>query len=125
MERDVKNVLFSHVYVNFNSHAHVERDSGVRMKIQRYLHFNSHAHVERDDYDGRNDNNDGNFNSHAHVERDLMINHIVTIRPISTHTLTWSVTNARRLVEHCYAISTHTLTWSVTLMLCISGACST
>ena len=34
--------------------------------------------------------------------------------PISTHTLTWSVTNSPALLFLVNIISTHTLTWSVT-----------
>ena len=33
---------------------------------------------------------------------------------ISTHTLTWSVTKMRILLNIIMLISTHTLTWSVT-----------
>ena len=33
-----------------------------------------------------------NFNSHAHVERDVEVKVLDPINPISTHTLTWSVT---------------------------------
>ena len=57
-----------------------------------------------------------NFNSHAHVERD--INNLLTIRKlclISTHTLTWSVTNSPLQKIAVLRISTHTLTWSVTV----------
>ena len=32
------------------------------------------------------------FNSHAHVERDLLLNSENSFAMISTHTLTWSVT---------------------------------
>ena len=57
---------------NFNSHAHVERD----IKLYSATHWLRY------------------FNSHAHVERDL---HEATYQQkyynISTHTLTWSVTN--------------------------------
>ena len=35
--------------LNFNSHAHVERDSTLCIKRGIYIHFNSHAHVERDE----------------------------------------------------------------------------
>ena len=35
--------------------------------------------------------------------------------PISTHTLTWSVTAINRLMGRYMGISTHTLTWSVTM----------
>ena len=55
---------------NFNSHAHVERDQTPH-QCRRYIrHFNSHAHVERDDGEDRQSNK----------------------IKISTHTLTWSVT---------------------------------
>ena len=33
---------------DFNSHAHVERDSGVTFIFNQNIDFNSHAHVERD-----------------------------------------------------------------------------
>ena len=56
------------------------------------------------------------FNSHAHVERDLSVsNWCVMPLPISTHTLTWSVTVFTRSEAETFRISTHTLTWSVTL----------
>ena len=56
-----------------------------------------------------------NFNSHAHVERDTVReNHRTEIR-ISTHTLTWSVTNQVADAMIAALISTHTLTWSVTM----------
>ena len=87
-----------------------------------------------------------NFNSHAHVERD---NH----RPIfednlsiSTHTLTWSVTDLAAALWTCtefqltrsrgawlfifhepiesYHISTHTLTWSVTDLAAALWTCT-
>ena len=55
--------------------------------------FNSHAHVERDtDFDSGSCSY-GYFNSHAHVERDeYQIRYSFTNYLISTHTLTWSVT---------------------------------
>ncbi len=55
-----------------------------------------------------------NFNSHAHVERDAHGVKKQDITPISTHTLTWSVTDLAMLYVHSGKISTHTLTWSVT-----------
>ena len=59
-----------------------------------HFYFNSHAHVERDtdsifDWDMTID-----FNSHAHVERDSVPKLTNAHDPISTHTLTWSVTNS-------------------------------
>ena len=35
---------------NFNSHAHVERDTNEQLKAEILRHFNSHAHVERDQF---------------------------------------------------------------------------
>ena len=35
---------------------------------------------------------------------------------ISTHTLTWSVTNRKQFETLVNTISTHTLTWSVTIL---------
>ena len=57
--------------INFNSHAHVERDEVVRSLLPQTWYFNSHAHVERD------------------VQA---IKAIEDAAVISTHTLTWSVT---------------------------------
>ena len=57
------------------------------------------------------------FNSHAHVERDHCEIVILSVRNISTHTLTWSVTLRVRRYHCTLGISTHTLTWSVTQSL--------
>ena len=54
------------------------------------------------------------FNSHAHVERDKNPNSIMMWCDISTHTLTWSVTQTLTASHALMDISTHTLTWSVT-----------
>ena len=43
--REVKTMK---VNVNFNSHAHVERDLVGKFDGEIQLNFNSHAHVERD-----------------------------------------------------------------------------
>ena len=56
--------------------------------------FNSHAHVERDLPPALFFMISSHFNSHAHVERDVKPVKGVTVRGISTHTLTWSVTIA-------------------------------
>ena len=61
------------------------------------LNFNSHAHVERDDARPTIWQLTRNFNSHAHVERDRVINSSNSIYLISTHTLTWSVTCNSRI----------------------------
>ena len=54
------------------------------------------------------------FNSHAHVERDKVYKLTFQPQPISTHTLTWSVTSRFAYWSNDTSISTHTLTWSVT-----------
>ena len=59
------------------------------MKI---LDFNSHAHVERDGFFSALAVYAVDFNSHAHVERDCENKHLAVKVYISTHTLTWSVT---------------------------------
>ena len=78
--------------INFNSHAHVERDQNMGRFWFYIEYFNSHAHVERDGYIGSITRKLHNFNSHAHVERDNYPHAPCKIRNISTHTLTWSVT---------------------------------
>ena len=93
MERDKSQIVALEVTINFNSHAHVERDFQAR---QQRLH-------------------QGNFNSHAHVERDKININKYLCEAISTHTLTWSVTNEQPTADVQEVISTHTLTWSVTL----------
>ena len=55
-----------------------------------------------------------NFNSHAHVERDKKLIKEKQALGISTHTLTWSVTEVITCIVRVRSISTHTLTWSVT-----------
>ena len=55
-----------------------------------------------------------NFNSHAHVERDNLTEMFMELNRISTHTLTWSVTDSIGIPISSHFISTHTLTWSVT-----------
>ena len=49
------------------------------------------------------------------MERDRVMNSSNNIYLISTHTLTWSVTNTALRISLRYDISTHTLTWSVTI----------
>ena len=55
-------------------------------------HFNSHAHVERDNEPTGRTKRRLYFNSHAHVERDMNLQDAQNAGYISTHTLTWSVT---------------------------------
>ena len=62
------------------------------------MNFNSHAHVERDTRTSVSTTKKIDFNSHAHVERDSAIcNSVCNDNVISTHTLTWSVTQAIQL----------------------------
>ena len=123
--------------INFNSHAHVERDSWLYINILlakisthtltwsvtpfiivitcSFLYFNSHAHVERDAADSQP--------LFAVCISTHTLTWSVTFYPacgkisqrISTHTLTWSVTGLVVLIMYSAKISTHTLTWSVTL----------
>ena len=48
------------------------------------------------------------------MERDKRLLSYRQLKAISTHTLTWSVTDFKRLDYFRLFISTHTLTWSVT-----------
>ena len=92
VERDGAVVQFGKYSTHFNSHAHVERDYATEKFLFKLFNFNSHAHVERD----RSALNAllqlYHFNSHAHVERDKLGLSTEDFQPISTHTLTWSVT---------------------------------
>ena len=87
-------------------------------------YFNSHAHVERDLKVVVDTLQGKDFNSHAHVERDICIysDWIVKIC-ISTHTLTWSVTQRSNGKTYAVCISTHTLTWSVTCTIFAFRTC--
>ena len=59
--------------VNFNSHAHVERDVYFPFLKIMGVNFNSHAHVERDTDFAALNICKNYFNSHAHVERDYLL----------------------------------------------------
>ena len=95
MERDVISA-FTHIdkSLNFNSHAHVERDI-----ISDFINWNNGISTHTltwsvtIDKVGRMIFVD-NFNSHAHVERDSSAIPDRNIHWISTHTLTWSVTSS-------------------------------
>ena len=115
MERDAQVLGVTATPDNFNSHAHVERDSPFPLFLLDKCHFNSHAHVERDK----------GFKAYAEVIG--ISTHTLTwsvttsfispprLSKISTHTLTWSVTVASKYILLLSDISTHTLTWSVTI----------
>ena len=136
VERDDNLTNLQKQQKNFNSHAHVERDcrfSPIQERaalfqltrsrgawhdefktISKRGYFNSHAHVERDIWHEIWHEKYKNFNSHAHVERDGHSVPMDKLAPISTHTLTWSVTKRISFCGQWNLISTHTLTWSVT-----------
>ena len=76
MERDWEDFDFTLNKLNFNSHAHVERDHFRPLLQFHRLHFNSHAHVERDYF--------------------AVCFCIYSL--ISTHTLMWSVTPAENVL---------------------------
>ena len=65
--------------INFNSHAHVERDIDENTAAREFKNFNSHAHVERDHQLKQQVWNQEHFNSHAHVERDVFIEKILRL----------------------------------------------
>ena len=92
MERDLWYHFSQPAPSNFNSHAHVERDADILSECLNSGDFNSHAHVERDADILSECLNSGDFNSHAHVERDCGNFKNQCYNCISTHTLTWSVT---------------------------------
>ena len=77
--------------------------------------------MERDSKSYGYDTDGGHFNSHAHVERDWTLDKWYGWKGISTHTLTWSVTERRVKIIENKVISTHTLTWSVTQDVCRSS----
>ena len=90
-------VYLGQVY-DFNSHAHVERDQDFHVYCLHQNHFNSHAHVERDFKFVNVALRKEHFNSHAHVERDLVAIRLGVWHFISTHTLTWSVTQVSHYI---------------------------
>ena len=98
MERDSTEWHVPQWPCDFNSHAHVERDTRFTALALYYTNFNSHAHVERDETVQKSIHCLKNFNSHAHVERDQVSACPCRQRfQISTHTLTWSVTHILHL----------------------------
>ena len=70
----------------------MERDDALEISKNDLIDFNSHAHVERDKTELNNVKCRRYFNSHAHVERDRASANSLPKLLISTHTLTWSVT---------------------------------
>ena len=77
--------------------------------------FNSHAHVERDLSGVNFSLVDSSISTHTltwSVTAEILIVDITA--SISTQTLTWSVTPENKLCAGANKISTHTLTWSVT-----------
>ena len=78
--------------MNFNSHAHVERDSAVEAGV---VSKSISTHTLTWSVTGG-------------------WGHIAICTGISTHTLTWSVTQLYTPCRKTTRISTHTLTWSVT-----------
>ena len=92
MERDITELKLFQLYVDFNSHAHVERDC---------FHFFASSI--------------SNISTHTLTwSVTLVLRGKTTANDISTHTLTWSVTAQPIAQSYNHRISTHTLTWSVT-----------
>ena len=106
---------------NFNSHAHVERDSAQTVSCQ-ICAISTHTLTWSVTLGSTGAVWQAwHFNSHAHVERDSPYMTDSGEIGISTHTLTWSVTSLGEDDITATLISTHTLTWSVTsaVLLCI------
>ena len=77
---------------DFNSRAHIERDSGGLPPCNAGADFNSRAHMERDIFRNRFDAGGAYFNSRAHMERDCWVSVPWPPIPISIHAPTWSAT---------------------------------
>ena len=92
----------------------MERDENDLKFVDTKINFNSHAHVERDDAADYIDLNAA-ISTHT-LTWSVTCSRLSTITEnvISTHTLTWSVTELSAACMPIYEISTHTLTWSVT-----------
>ena len=136
MERDVSALCRCLLKVDFNSHAHVERDFVVFILIRESFIISTHTLTWSVTCSGVVPNQNvpfqltrsrgawhrfrrvfprsTHFNSHAHVERDNYVKWQYDFNGISTHTLTWSVTPCSWRSASEKSISTHTLTWSVT-----------
>ena len=114
VERDAISWLFKNHSTDFNSHAHVERDMELARSQRTNGHFNSHAHVERDKWNTDIGKVRNNFNSHAHVERDSDFPRLAEwIEHFNSHAHV-ERDRLNQLKKSGYYISTHTLTWSVT-----------
>ena len=59
-------------FFNFNSHAHVERDSALLSPFVPVLISTHTLTWSVTVFDGKEWNTEKNFNSHAHVERDSL-----------------------------------------------------
>ena len=92
MERDTFPFTIAGETLNFNSHAHVERDN-VGYRIGMAVRISTHTLTWSVTCCGRQ---------------------FMRLTAISTHTLTWSVTDFSISQQTNFQISTHTLTWSVT-----------
>ena len=100
----------------------MERDTICSAIVVEFFNFNSHAHVERD-MCGTNFGNGAKISTHTLTwSVTQKYRKIVTYIWISTHTLTWSVTWINEYNKKCIDISTHTLTWSVTGILRQQGS---
>ena len=87
--------------------------AGEEVKV-RFVNFNSHAHVERD-RGFKHRQNTANISTHTLTWSVTFLRYSKWLKTwISTHTLTWSVTTVALQLVQIIKISTHTLTWSVT-----------
>ena len=116
MERDFATNTGIAVDINFNSHAHVERDQQGSCNHRLFVQISTHTltwsvtSVEHGIYKG------SCISTHTLTWSVTSVEHgIYKGSCISTHTLTWSVTASILSLNSSQTISTHTLTWSVTL----------
>ena len=93
----------------------MERDLADWLKYENVINFNSHAHVERD-FVNKFGERDFYISTHTLTwSVTILAKRHINHANISTHTLTWSVTVLFVITSRKDNISTHTLTWSVTL----------
>ena len=103
------------VSVDFNSHAHVERDIITALAFV-CLDISTHT-LTWSVTIPHNTGDDTKFISTHTLTWSVTVLTLSQVRVtvgISTHTLTWSVTRVLEFNSKRYRISTHTLTWSVT-----------
>ena len=80
------------------------------------MRFYSHALVGRDKGRGDLSPQRPGFYSHALVGRDIADLYRRRVRPVSTHTPSWGVTDPGSIWHPLLEVSTHTPSWGVTMV---------